>query len=812
MSESNSLETSKSEPLLEACCHCGFELDVSEAGPMEEVVCPQCGGVSRVRLLVKNYRIESILGSGGMGSVYKARDLNLNREVALKVISREFSSDPEHLKKFEEEARITALVNHPNVVKVYSFGSDHGVLYIAMELADKGNLDDLMTLQGKIAEAQALEVGIQIAEGLSAAHKSGLIHRDVKPGNILFTDSHTSKIVDFGLACLVDEAKAVSGDVWGTPYYIAPEKLNFEPEDLRSDIYSLGATLFHAIAGRPPHEAETASLVALKHIKSKAVSLQAFAPDVTNPTAFVINRMLQKNPADRYQTYAELVEHLTYARNKLLEDVAKPFKPKEQVTMESQEEQSVVAWMVLLVLVLLVFAGAGFWIFRNRIFKKDEHVTHVVKMPAVTDEVGDDAREKYAHARKLIRNGDYNNASGILGELAFIPNLPQPLGRWILLHQGMAALLAGDSVEARRVFTQLQQWEGPPLADKSLENFFPEVGRLLSSDNPVTPDLANNYDSGNSEAVALFLFALHDWQLSQFDEAEALFRAFLKSEPKPDFKWISDYKPIAENYLKDLNAYRKITAKIAAAGTQQAREDVLQEMQGIHSPPMQPGKLPELLQKLQADLKKKFADEKSEEEKMKRTAEEQKRTAEQAADHEKQSRALSVAKAKISVLLNGMQYDEAVATAQGVQVTSGDLEDEKTSLLKKAQWLQAFKATLSNDLALTGYPQPVVKRIGASVSGMANKATKSQIEVQTPYGRVAIQWLEIAPSGILAMADYFTQKNTQPDAVADRLWLSGVFAFQNGLQKEGLALLKRAAEVKVEYKEALPMFGETPAR
>src|SRR5207248_4534759 len=129
---------------------------------------------------------------------------------------------------------------------VFSFGQDHGLFDIAMELVDKGSLDDLMNLQGRVAEAQVMEVGVQIADGLNAAHQRGLIHRDVKPGNILFADAHSAKIVDFGLALLMEHEAEARGEVWGTPYYVAPEKLNHEPEDFRSDIYSLGGTLFHA--------------------------------------------------------------------------------------------------------------------------------------------------------------------------------------------------------------------------------------------------------------------------------------------------------------------------------------------------------------------------------------------------------------------------------------------------------------------------------------------------------------------------------------------------------------------------------------
>ncbi|MEI8342719.1 MAG: serine/threonine-protein kinase, partial [Verrucomicrobiota bacterium] len=649
MSDPEPLESSESQPLLEACGHCGADLDVTALEPMDEVVCPACGAVSRARLYLKNYRIESVLGTGGMGSVYKARDLNLNRDVALKVINREFSSDPEHWRKFEEEARITALVNHPNVVKVFSFGVDHGVLFIAMELADKGNFDELMTLQGRIAEAQALDVGVQVAEGLRAAHKRGLIHRDVKPGNILFTDAHTAKIVDFGLACLVDEAAEARGEVWGTPYYVAPEKLNHEPEDFRSDIYSLGATLFHAIAGRPPHEAETASMVALKHIKSKAVSLQAFAPDVSSATAFVINRMLQKDPAARYQTYAELVEHLTYARNKLLDEVEGAYKPRQHVTMESEGQQSLVAWIVLAVLVLILCAGVGLFIFRDRLVKKEESGAAVLKIQSVADKGS--VADRYVQGRKLLCGGDYDKAGRIFAELAARPNLPQPLGRWILLHQGMAALLARNSGESKQAFKRLQQRGMFSLdpSDKTLANLFVETGRLLSDDTPITKGVISSYNPADCEAVAFFLFALQDWQLSDFDDAGALFKAFLKSEPTPPFDWISEYKPLAQKYVADFEVYKKIFPRVAEATTLAAKIDLLTELDATKNQPMLPGKMAAKIEQWREDLQQEITREKS--------AIEQNRTFERTVEHERQNQNMTDAKSKFSRLTEGMQYE-----------------------------------------------------------------------------------------------------------------------------------------------------------
>ncbi|HWB58947.1 MAG TPA: serine/threonine-protein kinase, partial [Chthoniobacteraceae bacterium] len=207
-----------SSPALQACPGCGAMIDISKEAPLSEVRCQACGTAMRARTQFNNFMLEAEIGIGGMGVVYRALDVNLNRLVALKVVLKEYSSDPAYHAKFEHEARITAQVNHPHVVKVYSFGSDHGQFYIAMELVDRGSLDELINHEGRIPEARALETGIQIAQGLNAALKRGLIHRDVKPGNILFADDHTAKIVDFGLALPMEHGakhRKPGSEVWG---------------------------------------------------------------------------------------------------------------------------------------------------------------------------------------------------------------------------------------------------------------------------------------------------------------------------------------------------------------------------------------------------------------------------------------------------------------------------------------------------------------------------------------------------------------------------------------------------------------------
>lgn len=306
-----------SEPTAQACPGCGTTVDTAEAEPLARIACPKCGKKIRVERTFDHFVVIETLGVGGMGTVYKARDMQLDRFVALKLLRRDLGGEEDHKTRLQEEARIAAAVNHPCVIQVFDSGTDHGQFYVVMELVDQGSLDDLMALQPRLPEKRVLEIGIQVARGLRAAHRRGLIHRDVKPANILFVDEHAAKIGDFGLASTATQRWASGGVVWGTPEYVAPERLNNDPEDFRSDIYSLGATLFHAIAGKPPIEASTNSSPALLELKQQPLDLQATVPDVSVATAEVLQRMIAADPAQRFSSYDDLVAELERAWREL---------------------------------------------------------------------------------------------------------------------------------------------------------------------------------------------------------------------------------------------------------------------------------------------------------------------------------------------------------------------------------------------------------------------------------------------------------------------------------------------------------------
>jgi serine/threonine protein kinase len=296
---------------------CGGVLDSSGSEPLLRVVCGSCGQKHLLQRTFDHFVPVETLGVGGMGTVYKARDTQLERFVALKLLRKDLSSETDHDAQLQQEARIAASVNHPNVVQIFWLGTDHGRFYVVMELIDHGSLDDLMESQGRVPEHQVLDIGIQIARGLRAAHRKGLIHRDVKPANILFVDEQAAKIGDFGLAAFATQNPHNEGVIWGTPPYVAPEKLCNQPEDVRSDIYSLGATLFHAVAGKPPIDSSTTSATELHELKQHPAELRAIAPEVSAPTARVLQRMIAADPKERFSSYDQLLAELDAARRAL---------------------------------------------------------------------------------------------------------------------------------------------------------------------------------------------------------------------------------------------------------------------------------------------------------------------------------------------------------------------------------------------------------------------------------------------------------------------------------------------------------------
>lgn len=254
---------------------------------------------------IAGYRLLELLGQGAMGSVYKARQLSLDRDVAIKVLSPELATDTTYVERFQTEARAVARLNHTNLVSGIDVGEADGIHYLVMEFADGNTLASLLRRGGALDEERAVGIAQQIARALDHAHKNGLLHRDVKPDNVIITRDGVAKLCDLGLARLDERAEAAAR--MGTPAYISPEQARGETQvDLRSDLYSLGATLFHLLAGRPPFEAATAAGVLAKHLTEPTPSLNSLGADVDPRTDVLVMRLLAKSPGDRYPAASEV--------------------------------------------------------------------------------------------------------------------------------------------------------------------------------------------------------------------------------------------------------------------------------------------------------------------------------------------------------------------------------------------------------------------------------------------------------------------------------------------------------------------------
>jgi len=214
----------------------------------------------------ERYEIIGRVGSGGMADVYKARDHKLNRMVAFKVLKAEFSNDTNFVGKFQREAQAAARLSHPNIVNVYDVGEDNGINYIVMELVEGITLKDYITRKGKLSVREATSIAIQVSLGLEAAHNSGIIHRDVKPQNIIISIDGKVKLSDFGIA-RATSSNTISTNMMGSVHYSSPEQVRGGYSDAKSDIYSLGITMYEMVTGRVPFDGESTVAIAIKHLQ-----------------------------------------------------------------------------------------------------------------------------------------------------------------------------------------------------------------------------------------------------------------------------------------------------------------------------------------------------------------------------------------------------------------------------------------------------------------------------------------------------------------------------------------------------------------
>ena len=311
-------------------------------------------------VLSDRYEVEELVGTGGMSSVYRAHDRLLDRKVALKVLHQQYSEDSDYIERFRREARAVAALSHPNIVTVIDRGEHEGRQFIVFEYIAGENLKQLIERRGPAPVTTALELAMQIARGLSFAHQQGLVHRDVKPQNILLNGDGEAKVTDFGIARSLDVQHGMTqtGTVLGTSDYIAPEQAQGQSVDEHTDVYSLGVVLYELLTNEVPFPGENFVAVAMRHINEEPPSIRDRRPDVSPRLEAAVRRAMAKRPEDRFPTMADFSRELE-ANLAEAQGGTAVVAPPPPARPRAPRRQGANPWPIVLALLVLIAIGAA---------------------------------------------------------------------------------------------------------------------------------------------------------------------------------------------------------------------------------------------------------------------------------------------------------------------------------------------------------------------------------------------------------------------------------------------------------------------
>jgi beta-lactam-binding protein with PASTA domain len=315
--------------------------------------------IGRDTVIDGRYRIQTRLGSGGMAEVWSAQDSQLGRRVALKLLASRFAADAAFRERFRREASAAAAMQHPNIVSIYDRGEWDGTSYIAMELVDGHTLKQLIQERGPVGPGPATDVAIEILKALRYAHKRGIVHRDIKPQNVLIDAEGAAKVADFGIAHAGASDMTETGAIVGTVQYVSPEQAQGRPVSPRSDLYSVGVVLYELLTGQVPFDGEAPVSIALKQVSQPPVPPSQLEPGIPPALEHVVMRALEKDPARRFADADEFIAALEDARRAPVRQVVMEPTPGEPWAPVADDERGSRWWLWLLVLLLLLAAAAG---------------------------------------------------------------------------------------------------------------------------------------------------------------------------------------------------------------------------------------------------------------------------------------------------------------------------------------------------------------------------------------------------------------------------------------------------------------------
>ena len=791
------------------CRKCGRHLDVSGLEPFSKVQCPECKTSQPVPALLGSFLLLELLGSGGMGNVYQALDQALGRYVAIKVMKQPLSDDPQFVENFLREARTAAALNHRNVVQIYSCGQEKNQPYIVMELVNGGRLDEMIATGNPLEEVRALEIGIDVAEGLKAANDIGMIHGDVKPANILFDKEGTARVADFGLARFL-KGQYESSEVWGTPYYIAPEKARGQKTDHRSDIYSLGATLYHALGAKPPFDGKTATDVVLARLKNPAIGLRVVLPSLQPETADVIARMLEADPFMRYPTYASVLADLREA--------LRVAKQEQRALRRKVKKTPILPVVVIIVMIAITVAILATSLWRSKKKAREEAAAAeaaelAAAEAAVTNQTQmspeEIARLKETERTEMVKPliqpfppaGEQVIAAGVAKLVAGNPMameaVLQPIyeknpvsgtGRyWIRMFQFVSAKADGRDQDAQRYLKEIRDVKFTSIDDKT-----PHPAAMF---NILSKFMLGEADEGmlNFEMakwpqwygdLAQFFVAFDFLGKGQLAKANEYFGVYA-GKTAGQIQWPYSLQPLAQKWMElivALSGQQKTAASlIAARQAAKAREGLVQYRMN---------KLPIFMRLIDKDIARATEAEARELE--------QQRKAERKAHQEKVQRDLD----KL----------EEVRTANLPMVGQKDFRKASAALSKAIpelktnegqQYLLILRDMYDRMDALKKYligkinAAPFRQGGGTELGGDATSANFSGIGVALgQHGVMVKPWEQVSVRLFIQLTSYYLADTTIPEKERAEQWLGlALLCYESGGFKPAAAYADQAAKL-----------------
>ena len=742
------MPTPNPEPIVNPCPNCGQGVDATSAEPFATLTCPACQQSVRVRRTFNHFEIVREIGVGGMSRVFEAEDTALGRRVALKILNRECSQDAVRLSQFEREARLTANFSHPHIVKVYSVGRDQGYLYIAMEHVPQGSLDERIRSTGAQPEEATLALAIQLVQGLRAAHAAGLIHRDIKPGNILFAEDGGAKIVDFGLALVQGRDVDESTEMWATPFYVPPEKLDGEPDTYRGDMYSLGASLFHALAGKPPCTKDTGSIEELRRIKSFPVHLRPVAPKVSEETCAIIDRLLGRKPEHRYRTYDDLIEHFDFAQKRLASRPTRKLSKRVEWWHRHGPRLGAAAAVVLGLVLGAIFLS-------NQPAEINSRPDRA-ELAATPDQPEQSTTARFLEARAALMASDSAKARTLFEEIGRSSGTQSPTRQWAWFNAGIAALLAGDLEGARTEFAaiSLEGWQVAP-EDRDLAAFFSAAESVLGNPGPLPEAAASRFENSPFQIAAWLPLGLRSWEEGKIDRATRFFESFRNNAPPPALNWLQEYSALIKPHVADIEAGRPMPALDADVPLAEAKSVGEKAAKVIASLRLSRGLKPQLETALGA-YRKRIAE--RERAAVVERAEQAKRLA-----RDELAR-VDVAGNQARALRGGYRFQEAADLLKRLELTTGGAKQKRDDLVYLWQSAEDFLRQIGEDLNQRAMAGPVERPALPSLGGPIVRASREKWTVRTGATEQTVDVASVPPAHLISMAEWVVDQTADSDA------------------------------------------------